>query len=136
MRSDERLFFYVASGFMTISLIYTFAWHILPLIEVSSPHGQLDAVDRRRHLPRGLVGQFLRVLTQADKRRNTTTTHSGTALSRDTPTGKNTTLWEPHLSPPPAIFPTTRVYCLLLCSLCKHGCIVTFPPPPFATGPS
>mmetsp|Transcript_28144 Transcript_28144/g.70922 ORF Transcript_28144/g.70922 Transcript_28144/m.70922 type:complete len:238 (+) Transcript_28144:44-757(+) len=33
MRSDERMFFYVASGAMTISVVYTLCWHILPLLE-------------------------------------------------------------------------------------------------------
>lgn len=34
MRSDERLFFYVASGAMTISIIWAVFFHIIPMMEV------------------------------------------------------------------------------------------------------
>jgi len=33
MRSDERLFFYVAAGLMLVSIVYTLGWHIFPLYE-------------------------------------------------------------------------------------------------------
>ena len=37
MRSDERLFFYVAAGLMLVSIVYTLGWHIFPLFEVRLP---------------------------------------------------------------------------------------------------
>ena len=37
MRSDERLFFYVAAGLMLVSIVYTLGWHVFPLFEVRLP---------------------------------------------------------------------------------------------------
>jgi hypothetical protein len=43
MRSDERLFFYVAAGLMLVSIVYTLGWHVFPLYEVRFPFSLLHS---------------------------------------------------------------------------------------------